>query len=172
MKCSGTMFGCDSWAIVSASRRNRSSTECDAMTSGDSTFTASLRFRLTSRTRNTTAKPPAPSFPSPAYPSPSAGCRRVRTAASRARTADARPAHRSRMSWAPWSSYRPRPISSGLRFDAELPQPSLYAAIVRILDEHRAQPRNAGVLVTLGDVRLGDLEVDLHGVGIELLVQH
>src|SRR6266566_362447 len=70
------MCGCSSRATVCASRKNRSATTGDGASSTSSTFTATSRFRMLSRARNTLAKPPSPSRGPTVNSCPSARCRR------------------------------------------------------------------------------------------------
>src|SRR6267378_1883645 len=70
------MCGCSRRATVCASRKNRSATTGDGASSTSSTFTATSRFKVLSRARNTAAKPPPPSRGPTVNSCPSACCRR------------------------------------------------------------------------------------------------
>src|SRR5690348_16571203 len=55
------MWGCTSWALVRASRTNRSASAGEGVWPRSSTFTATSRFWALSCTRKTAANPPSPS---------------------------------------------------------------------------------------------------------------
>src|SRR5438132_6835595 len=92
------MCGCSSCPLVRASRTKRSASPGDGVRPRSSTFTATSRCCVLSRTRNTAAKPPSPSRSPTVNSLPSAFWRRRRSVARSSGMADAKPRNARR--WA------------------------------------------------------------------------
>src|SRR5438552_3312454 len=85
------MCGCSSRALVRASRTNRSASPGDGVSPRSSTFTATSWPRVSSRTRNTAAKPPSPKTSPTVNFLPRAFWRRRRSVTRSSDMADAKP---------------------------------------------------------------------------------
>src|SRR5437773_6706298 len=95
------MCGCSSRALVRASRTNRSASPGDGVSPRSSTFTATSWPRVSSRTRNTAAKPPSPKTSPTVNFLPRAFWRRRRSVTRSSDMADAKPRNLRRAALGP-----------------------------------------------------------------------